>query len=512
MSLLIENCRISGRTEGSVYSEAGVISRILQGGAQEVPKETTRIDARGRALFVGFADTHCHPFELGWLERNVDLRGTSTIAELQSRLSAAVRKVRVGEWVVGMGWDHEAFPDKRLLTRADIDGVSRGNPVALRRICGHITLLNSRAIEALGLEGRGGSERDTDESGVLTGIVRERAQEEALHRIPGRSVQRCMDDLLSVESEAAKFGLTTLHCILSTDAYGEELEAIAAVAEGRGPSLRYRVYFPVEAMELVARKQLRGKLRGDRVRISGVKIYADGSLGARTAALREPYSDDVSNSGLLRYGDEELEGLVGRADSEGYQVIIHAIGDRAVEQAIRVLSPVVGRGNPLRHRVEHASLLPVDLRAKLRRLKVKVTVQPCFVISDAWAVQRLGEERIRDLYPFRSMLEEGIMASGSSDAPVETLNPIIGMWAALDRGGRSPEERLTLQRALDLYTRNAAANGFDEKGGVLREGGRADFTVLNSDLEGMHPAKLRNMAVAATVVGGKVVYSLEGGT
>ena len=500
-----------GAGEVSVYSEGGVIRRILATATHEAPEGTTRIDARGCTLLPGFADTHCHPFELGWLKRNVDLRGTINLEGLRSRVSTAVRKARKGEWVVGMGWDHEAFPDRRLPARWDIDGVSPDNPVAIRRVCGHITLLNGKAIEALGIEGRIGSEYDIDPRGALTGIVRERAQEEALARIPGRSAKQCLDDLYSVEFEAARFGLTTLHCVLSTDSYKEELEALAARAEAGTPAPRYRAYVPPEAVEFLRLTRLGERLGGEKVRVNGVKIYCDGSLGARTAALREPYSDDPSNSGLLRYGDEELGELVKRADAAGYQVIVHAIGDRAIEQALRALSTVAGGGNPRRHRIEHASLLPADLRTGLRKLNIGVTIQPCFVVSDAWAELRLGGERVRDLYPFKSMVQEGIVVSGSSDAPVETLSAIIGIWAALDRGGSTPRERLSLAEAMDLYTGNAAFNGLDEGATGLREGSRADFTLLDSNVEGMHPAMLRKVRTAATVVAGEVVYSFEGG-
>jgi hypothetical protein len=440
----------------------------------------------------------------------VDLRGTSSIRGLRLKVLAAVQKARPGEWVTGMGWDHETFPEKRLPNRKDIDRVSPDNPVAVTRVCGHITLLNGRAIEVLGLELMSGVEYDRDATGALTGIVREQAHEDVFKRIPSKGVQKCLDDLLSAESEAVRYGLTTLHCVLSVDTFREELEALAARLAVGSPSPRYRLYIPADAMEHVVQTRMREKLRGDRIRINGVKLYADGSLGASTAALREPYSDDPSNSGLLRYRDEELAEVVGRADSAGYQVIIHAIGDRAVEQAIDALTPVVGGGNPRRHRVEHASLLPGDLRSKMRKLRIRVTVQPSFVVSDIWAVRRLGEERVRDLYPFRSIMKERILASGSSDAPVETLSPLIGMWASLVRGGYSPEEKLTLRQALDLYTVNAGTNGFDEEEAVLREGGRADFTLLDSDLDGMHPALFRKVRTSATIIEGDIAYPFEG--
>lgn len=510
MGLLIENCRLNGQDEGSVFVKGNVIERVSDGLTQSVPERTERIDGRGGALFVGLTDTHCHPFSLGRLKRTVDVRGTTSIAGLRLRLSAAVQKTNAGEWVVGRGWDQESLSERRFPSRRDIDDVSRDNPVVLTRVCGHISLLNSMAIRMLGLEGVQGPGYDRDESGSLTGIVREGAQEDVFNRMPKRSGQECLEDVQSVELEAVRCGLTTLHCVLSEDGYRQELESLASLAGLESPSLRYRVYVPFQAMGHLAESGLRTKLNNDRVRVNGVKIYADGSLGAATAALREPYADDRTNTGVLRHSDEELGELVDRADSAGYQVIIHAIGDRAIEQAVGALSRVSGARNKRRHRVEHASLLPRDLRSKMKKHDVRATVQPSFIVSDSWAVKKLGEERVNDLYPLRSMLEEGIVASGSSDAPVEPLSPIVGMWAAMVRGGYGEREKLSLSQSVALYTDNAATNGFDEKTTEITEGGRADFTLLDSDVDRMHPAMLRKVGTAATVVDGKVVYSFEG--
>ncbi len=469
-----------------------------------------RVDANGGSLLPGFVDSHCHPFEAGWLKANVDLRGTGNLTGIRLRLFAAVQKAPRGGWVVGRGWDHEALSEKRLPRREDIDDITHDTPVALTRVCGHISLLNSKAIEVLGIRGRQGPGYDRDRSGELTGIVREGAQEEVFALMPARSPEDCLRDLLTVEFEASKFGLTSLHCILSEDGYREELAALAAASEREDAPLRYRVYIPAGAIEYVEEKGLRRRLDGERVRINGVKIYADGSLGASTAALREPYTDDPGNSGLLRHSDEELARLVEKADAAGYQAIVHAIGDRAVEQAIEALAAFSGGGNPKRHRIEHASLLPRDLRSRMKKASIRAAVQPCFVVSDAWAVARLGEERVRDLYPMKSMLEDGIVASGSSDAPVETFSPVIGMWAAMVRGGYADEERLSLQDAVRLYTVNAVSNGFDDSKPQLSAGAPADLTLLDSNIEGMHPAMLRKVGAAATVVGGRLAYSYEG--
>jgi predicted amidohydrolase YtcJ len=190
-------------------------------------------------------------------------------------------------------------------------------------------------------------------------------------------------------------------------------------------------------------------------------------------------------------------------------VIVHAIGDRAIEQAVDAISRVAGTKNQRRHRIEHASLLPRDLRNKMSKHRIRAAVQPSFITSDTWAVDRLGEERVRDLYPLKSMLDEGIIASGSSDAPVESLSPIVGVWAAMVRVGFAPEESLTLDESLGLYTTNAASNGLNENVSV-EEGSLADFTLLDSDITGMHPALLRKVGVSATVVGGTLVHSILG--
>ena len=508
--LLIEGCTIGGRPDCSIYCEEGIVARVTEGTTQTVPPDAEVIEARGGAVFFGFVDSHCHPFEYGWLKRSVDLRGTANITALRLRLMAGVQRANPGEWVTGMGWDQESFPGGAMPHRADIDDITPANPVVLSRICGHIALLNSRAIGVLGLEANAGVEYERDQAGALSGIVKEKALDNVFASLP-RQGERSAADLQSAEAEASRLGLTCLHCILSPEGYREELAALAALDSAGSLSLRYRVYIPPNAIDFVESEGLRGKPAGGKVRINGVKIYADGSLGARTAALRDPYSDEPTNCGILRYKDEELRQLVERVDSRGYQAIIHAIGDRAVEQAAEALGRVTGTQNPRRHRVEHASLLPRDLRTKMLNHGIRATVQPMFITSDTWAVDRLGEERVRDLYPIHSMLSEGIVASGGSDSPVESMSPILGMWASMTRGGSTPQESLTFEQALTLYTSNAESNGLEEPSGSVKVGVPANFTVLDSDTSGMHPALFRKVGVMATVVGGVVVHSYGAG-
>ena len=502
--LLVRGCTFLDSASGGVYCEGGKVVRIYRGGEPEVPPGSTVLDANGGTVVPGLVDSHCHPFEYGWLKRNVDLRGTSNITGVRLRLQAGVMRAVPGEWVVGMGWDQESFPDRRMPSRRDIDDVSPANPVSLSRVCGHVALLNSEAIRRLGYASKSGPEYEKDASGELTGIVKEDALTEVYGSIAG-SPERSAADLQGVDGEGARLGLTALHCIVSADGYKDELTALSGLAAESRLALRYRVYVPPESLDYVKERGLREKLSGERVRINGVKIYTDGSLGARTAALREPYADSRGNSGLLRYGDEALASLVERVDGLGFQAILHAIGDRAVEQAADAIGAVAGAKNPRRHRIEHAALAPGDVRSKMARHAIRAAVQPCFVTSDTWAVDRLGEERARDLYPFRSMLEEGLVVSGSSDSPVESLSPVLGVWAAMTRGGFVPRERLDLEGALGLYASGARSNGFDDP--TFAEGSPADFTVLDSAVAGMHPALFRNVGVLATVVDGAPVHS-----
>jgi predicted amidohydrolase YtcJ len=508
--LLIRNCTVGGRHCTIKVEDSRIIS-VEEGESAGPVEGASEVDARGGTVLPGLIDTHCHPFELGWVRRNVDLRGTSSITSLRLRLFAKAQRTAAGTWIFGRGWDHELFAEGRLPTREDIDEVTPRNPAVLVRVCGHIALLNSSAIEALGLESAAGEEFQRDISGRLTGIVKETALDRVFSSIPREGDASAEEDLIAAEYEAARNGLTELHCIVSPDDYRNEIEALCRLSSEGRSILRLRVYVPPNSLNYISENRIMEKLNGQAVSLNGVKIFADGSLGARTAALREPYSDDRTTSGILRYTDEQMKEIVEKVDRMGYQAIVHAIGDRAVEQAVEAIGHVAGNRNSRRHRIEHASLAPKDLRAKMKKHGICVTIQPQFVISDSWARKRLGEERLRDLYPFRSMLMEGIIASGSSDAPVETVSPLIGMWAAMVRADYSPDERLDLKEAIKLYTENAAYNGMDESFlGKVREGMAADLTVLDSEVEGMHPAIFRKVGVAATVVAGEIVHSYEG--
>jgi len=227
MTVLIRDCNIGGKAGYQVLCQDGKVVKIDQGSITP-PSGAEVIDANGGSLCPGFIDSHCHPFEYGWLKRNVDLRGTTSMTAVRLRVVAGIQRARPGEWVSGMGWDQEEFPGKAMPTRAELDDISPENPVVLSRICGHIALLNSKGIKALGHIDTTGEEYERDQYGALTGIVKERALESVYENLP-RSTERSATDLQSIEAEAGRLGLTTLHCIVSRDSFREELDALAAL-------------------------------------------------------------------------------------------------------------------------------------------------------------------------------------------------------------------------------------------------------------------------------------------
>jgi hypothetical protein len=247
----------------------------------------------------------------------------------------------------------------------------------------------------------------------------------------------------------------------------------------------------------------------DMLKIGPVKILADGSLGGQTAALKEPYADKPETSGMMLYTEKELNRLVTKAHKAGLQLAIHAIGDRTMEAVLKAYEKAL-RKHPRkdhRHRIEHCSVLNPELIKKMKKLNLIASVQPHFVASDFWVTDRVGKHRARWVFPFKTLMKEGLTMVSGSDCPVEPINPILGIWAAAARKS-FPEERLTTEEALKTYTVNAAYASFDEdKRGTIVAGKLADLTLLSEDVLKIPPEEIKNVKVEMTIVDGKVVYA-----
>jgi len=471
-----------------------------------IGSNTKIIDLNGKTVVPGFIDAHAHMITLGQPFQWLDLRDASSIEEIQRKLRARARQTQSGKWIQGRGWDQEMLREKRYLTRRDLDEVSPENPVILNRVCGHIGAANSKALEIAGINretaASWGELVDRDpESGEPTGILREGANDTVwnLPKLDGKEqLEVCRKACL----QAAKAGLTSVHWFAYKH---DEIEALKKLRrEGRLP-LRIYLVVPWEDLDECRHKSV----DDDFLKLRCLKVLTDGSLGARTAALKMPYADDPSTKGILNQSFEELKTMIRKADSAGFQVAVHAIGDLAVDQTLKAFKEALGekavREN--RHRIEHVSVVSPSLIKKIKASGLLVCVQPHFLVTDFWIGSRLGPQRARWTYAFRSLFRSGMLVAASSDAPVEPLSPLLGIWAAVARQS-FPEERLTVDEALRAYTLNSAYLSFEEKvKGSVEVGKFADFTVLSQNPLKVRLEKIKDIKVVMTIVDGKIVHS-----
>ena len=471
-----------------------------------IGKETKTIDLKRKTVVPGFTDSHAHVMWLGYQSSELDLRHVSSIESIQRQLREKAKATEKGKWIFGRGWDQDFLKEKRYPTRWDLDKVVPDNPVFIVRVCGHVGVANSKALKIAGIDQKTAESlgdcvgRDPG-TGELTGLFKEKAVD-LIKGVPKPSRNELQKACKIALSEAAKFGLTTVTCITDSPSEVYALEKLAE--QGRLP-LRVYAMVPIDSL----RKFKDRKVDDPYLKVKCVKMFADGSLGARTAALAEPYADEPSETGMLYYTPEQQRGLVEEADSSGFQIATHVIGDKAVEQTVQAFEDALGkeRVTKHRHRLEHASVLSPSLIKRIKSLGLLATIQPHFVVSDFWIIKRLGPERARWTYAFRSLIDNGVPVAASSDAPVEQLSPLLGVWAAVTRE-RSPEERLSVMEALRAYTLGGAYFSFDEKiKGSIEVGKYADLTVLSHNPLRIRPDKIKNIKVEMTIVGGRVVYS-----
>jgi len=495
-------------------------SRIIKVGENAeieslIKKNTKVIDLNGKTVIPGLIDTHSHMAGFGKTLTEISLRGVQSIKEMQQKLKKRVEKTEEEEWILGRGWDQDRLKEKRYPTRWDLDKVSPNNPVVLTRVCGHVCAVNSRTLEKAGITAETtpppGGEIDKDpKTGEPTGILCENAMDLVHNVKPELSEHQLMKACRLACWKAVEAGLTSVHWIISSPA---EIRVIQKLrAKGRLP-LRVYLLIPVGLLDhLIGLGVFTGF--GDEVmRIGGVKIFADGSLGARTAALHASYSDDPSTRGMMLYREEKLEELIMKAHKAGLQLAIHAIGDRAVDVVLTALEKTLKEipREDHRHRIEHASVLSKTLIRRMKKLGVIASVQPHFVVSDFWVADRLGPKRARWTYPFKTLIEEGVPTVGGSDCPVEPIRPLLGIQATVLRKS-SPEEQISVDEALHMYTTDAAFASFEaDAKGSIEVGKLADLVVLSRDPRRVPPDEIEDIVVEMTFVGGRMVHG-NGGT
>ncbi len=467
-------------------------------------------DANGRTVIPGFVDCHVHMASFGQSLQQVDLRDAESIGEFKREIRAYADNHPDEKWVLGGRWDQERLVERRYPTRWDLDEVVSDRPVYLMRVCGHVGVVNSKTLQLTGITKDtvvdGGSVDLDKTTGKPNGILRENALELVWRIMPKRRSKELEEACFAACQKAVESGLTCVHWLVTSV---DEIRILQKLnAEGRLP-LRVCLGIAVELADHLIGLGLLSGFGNDTLKISFVKILADGSLGGRTAALVEPYSDKPDTKGMMLYTQRRLNSLISKVHRAGLQLAVHAIGDRAIENVLKAYEKAL-REYPRknhRHRIEHCSILNPKLIKRMKRLDLIASVQPHFVVSDFWSEDRVGKARNRWAFPFKTLKKEGIVVVSGSDCPVENISPILGLWAAVARKSHS-EEALTVEDALGTYTQNAAYASFDEcRRGTIEAGKLADFTILSDNPFSVAPEDIKKISVAMAIVGGRIVYS-----
>lgn len=516
--LVLTNANVLTMNPSEPHAEAIAIrdEKIVSVGTNNqvqpwIGKQTNVLNLEGKTVVPGFIDTHVHMRGFGRFLTWMNLRGVDSLVQMQQLLLKQVKKTEAGRWIFGRGWDQERFAEKRYPTRWDLDEVAPSNPVILTRVCGHICVVNSKALKLAGITRdtvalSGGQIDKNPETSEPTGILRENATDLAWDIVPEPSEEELAEMCALACQKAVKVGLTSVHWFSHSP---NELRILQGLREIGELPLRVYLVIPVEFLDSLIDAGLVTGFGDHMVKVGSVKILVDGSLGARTAALKQPYSDEPSTKGMMLYSQRSLNKLVLKAHRAGFQLAIHAIGDRAVDIALKALEKALETSprEDHRHHLEHASVLNEDLVQRMERSGVIASVQPHFVVSDFWVEKRLGKVRARWTYPFKTLIKKGVFVVGGSDCPVESISPLLGIYAAVNRE-MSPQERITVEEALCIYTINAAHSSFEERiKGSIKAGKLADLVVLSDDLQKIEPSKIKDIKVEMTIVGGKAVYA-----
>ncbi len=488
-----------------------------------IGEKTRVVHLEGRSLSPGLSDAHCHLYGLGKSLESVNLRDIPSPEAAAAMVAEASKSLEVGEWAVGRGWDQNLWSGQSFPNFATLDAVASDRPVALRRVDGHALWANTIAIELAGIDDKtpdpAGGKILRDADGHATGVLIDMAMDLVESKIPKPTTATIKRRILTAAELAASVGITSVHEMGISDEVAGVYRSLAD--EGRLP---LRVYAFL-AGDLETAQKLKGRnveqdLDGTQYFVMrAIKLFADGALGSRGAAMLSPYSDDAENTGLWLTSAAELEEAALAVAEAGWQLGVHAIGDagnRAVLDAFEVAYKA-NASKDLRFRVEHAQILATKDLPRFAALGVIASMQPTHATSDMpWAEARVGKERLAAAYAWRSLLDSGAHLASGSDFPVERVPPLLGVYSAVTRqdakgepaGGWLPEQKLSLGEALASFTRESAFASFTEQNrGILQAGYVADLTIYDRALAA--DQSLLKTTIDMTVVGGAVKFERE---
>lgn len=502
---------------GGRIIETGSSSELLT----RLAPGTPAIDLRGRTVIPGLTDAHAHFLGFAQACAWLDLGGTSALEDVVALVAARVGSEHRDAWILGRGWDQNDWRQARYPGKAELDSVAPGNPVYLVRVCGHAAYANSRALLLAGVTKTtpdpAGGKIVRDGTGEPTGILIEDAMDLVAKHIPPLTREEKKELLVAAAKKCLASGLVGVH---EMGISGEDVSLYREMFSERALPFRITAYLSSgdpERERLLNEKLLRG-FADDHFSIVGVKFLADGSLGARSAALLSDYSDDPGNRGILLKDAEWLYREMLRCHEKGFQVAVHAIGDAAVREVLDIYERMLSEhpSPDMRHRIEHAQVVSPRDVPRFATLGVIPSMQFTHCTSDMpWAEARLGPERIRGAYAWRSLVRAGSRIPGGSDFPVESIRPLLGIYAAVTRrdvagkpdGGWLSEQCLTVDEAVRGFTIDAAyAAHAEREAGTLTPGKLADCIVISDDIFSVRPADIPKIEILATILGGEIVH------
>jgi predicted amidohydrolase YtcJ len=551
ISLLLFNGKVFTADENYSVAEAVAVDGekiVAVGTTQDLKAKyqaAKEIDLGGKLVTPGFNDAHVHFLRGALSLLTVNLLDTKTVDEAKARVAAKVKEVKPGEWIIGRGWDHTVWGGK-FPSKKDLDQIAPNNPVFLVRVDGHVGWVNSKALELAKIDkatkSPEGGEIERSESGEATGILKETSQGLVSMLIPQPTPEQMNKGMQLALKMAREYGITSVQDnsgYETTKLYREFLKAdklTVRVSEWQD--------FEDSVEKLKAQRTEFGSFKDDknRLHLGAVKGYVDGTLGSRTASMLAPFSDDDKNVGIMRRPAEELTKMIVERAKEGFQITLHAIGDKANRMALDGFAAILNepqvsvhttpvrdenggvswgtnflpRYKNARHRIEHAQVVnPSDFK-RFAELGIIASMQPSHAISDKrWAEQRLGEYRVLGAYSWHLMKSYGVHVPFGTDFPVESINPYRTLYAAVSRqdeegipnGGWQPQEKLTIQEAIRCHTFESAYAEFMEKEkGEIRVGMLADLVVQSKDLLTIEPKEILTTEPLYTIFNGRIIY------
>lgn len=505
--------------ENEVFKAVGSNEEILS----LAKKDDIIINLKGKTVVPGFNDAHMHFLNYGITKNAVNITNISSIDKMinESKKYISDRNIPEGEWIVSRGWNDNLFEENRLPSRYDLDKISTVHPIYFSRICGHLGVTNSLALKLMNIDENtpnpSGGVIDK-ENGVPTGILRENALNCALDAVQPISKTTIKELLKNVFNDALSVGLTSI----STEDMWQSgnlvgtIEAYRELEEENNLPIRFvqQVYLKTpEDFEEAKKHGYKTGVGTDKFKIGPVKIYQDGSLGGRTAAMINNYND-IDSTGVLIHPQEELDEIVKKSHDYGFQVCSHAIGDRSMETLLNSYEKVYKSSDntDLRLCIIHCQFTNKNLLERFKKLNIVANVQPSFVMSDYPIVETaVGKERAYESYAWKSLINKGIHTCFSSDAPIESFNPLESIYAAVTRkdlkgnpiDGWNTHECISVEEALKGYCVEPAYFNFEENiKGTISEGKLADFVILSEDIMSIDKDRIKDIEVLETYVGG----------